>query len=654
MVTTTPPHELETLLAHRAWVRRMAHALIDGAAADDLEQEVWLRTLGRPAPRHPRAWLGTILRRVAANLRRGDRRRVRREAVPRPAPAPADPADLVARAEASERVARATLELDEPYRTVVLLRYFEDLSPALIAEQQGVPIETIRTRLRRARRILRKRLDADGGGRGSWMSAVLPLSEAARPGPGLGAELLVRGVIMSVKAKIVLGGVFAAIVVILLLRGGEDFGSTGIESAERRPTAESGGKSTSPGGGTDLDRDMAPDGRAVSPADASAVEDGEDGGDGGADSSTAGPDDAADANAGTVPEESDAPAGLSVSGVVHDADGKPVTTEVRLNLVRSGGGGATVRGNAGPDGRFTLGPLEPGTYDLEAIPWPPVGTDLLMAEFKGVTAGAENLILRMRRGLTFHGVIVDQEGRRVKGGLLSVTRIMPEGHEQGWQCSIGLDGAFTSFPLDPDLTYDLRLTGPTGAQVAVLLDVRPGKESMRVVLVKHAGVLHGLVVDESGRPIGNGVSVSVVAEDADSRQPGAQGYASTKADGTFRIEGLADHEFRMRLRGGEVISTSVPGMFRPGAEPVRLVAKRGLVVAGKVLDADRRPVKRGRVHVRGDKYATMAPIRPDGSFRLAGLAPGAVRLKVKVGTRTVEMGSYDLPAEGLELVLPSE
>jgi hypothetical protein len=63
----------------------------------------------------------------------------------------------------------------------------------------------------------------------------------------------------------------------------------------------------------------------------------------------------------------------------------------------------------------------------------------------------------------------------VEGGLLSVTRLMPEGFEQGWRSPIEQDGAFRSFPLDPDATYDLRLQGPTGAQVAVLKGVRPGK-----------------------------------------------------------------------------------------------------------------------------------------------------------------------------------
>ena len=39
--------------------------------------------------------------------------------------------------------------LDEPYRTTVLLRYIHGLEPRELALRQGVPLETVRTRLKR-------------------------------------------------------------------------------------------------------------------------------------------------------------------------------------------------------------------------------------------------------------------------------------------------------------------------------------------------------------------------------------------------------------------------------------------------------------------------------------------------------------------------
>ena len=61
-------------------------------------------------------------------MRRGEQRRTALEAAaasPRSVP---PPEALLERAEIVEQVARAVRTLEEPYRTAVLLRYFEDLS----------------------------------------------------------------------------------------------------------------------------------------------------------------------------------------------------------------------------------------------------------------------------------------------------------------------------------------------------------------------------------------------------------------------------------------------------------------------------------------------------------------------------------------------
>ena len=55
--------------------------------------------------------------------------------------------------------------LDEPVRTVVLLRYWEGLPPRRIAARLEIPVETVRTRLKRGLHKLRVRLDGECGGR---------------------------------------------------------------------------------------------------------------------------------------------------------------------------------------------------------------------------------------------------------------------------------------------------------------------------------------------------------------------------------------------------------------------------------------------------------------------------------------------------------
>jgi RNA polymerase sigma-70 factor (ECF subfamily) len=178
MTGTAPEIGTAALLAQREWVRRVARALVaDVNAAEDLEQDLWVEVLQRP-PRvrsSLRGWLAAALRSRLLNVRRSDSRRARRElAACRPEAAAA--ADVVAEADAHRRVVDAVMEIAEPYRTALLLRFFEELPPAAIAQRLGIPAETVRTRVRRALDLLRARLDArTGGDRAMWCAALMPL-----------------------------------------------------------------------------------------------------------------------------------------------------------------------------------------------------------------------------------------------------------------------------------------------------------------------------------------------------------------------------------------------------------------------------------------------------------------------------------------------
>jgi RNA polymerase sigma-70 factor (ECF subfamily) len=182
----------EALLAHREWIERVARAIVLGSSdADDVAQQVWADVLERPPagqPTHLRAWLRSVLRFKALDAGRAARNRVRHEgAAARGERDDRDPAAIVARAETLQRVGEAVLALEEPYRTTVLLRWFEDLPPREIAERQGVPVETVRTRLKRALLHLRGRLDdAHDGDRRAWAGLLLPLGGPAA-GSGVAA-----------------------------------------------------------------------------------------------------------------------------------------------------------------------------------------------------------------------------------------------------------------------------------------------------------------------------------------------------------------------------------------------------------------------------------------------------------------------------------
>ncbi len=64
-------------------------------------------------------------------------------------------------------VRKALTGLDEKYRVVVTLLYYQKLSYEQIAEVLGVPLKTVETRLYRARKLLRASLEGSGGREGT-------------------------------------------------------------------------------------------------------------------------------------------------------------------------------------------------------------------------------------------------------------------------------------------------------------------------------------------------------------------------------------------------------------------------------------------------------------------------------------------------------
>ena len=194
----------EEVLAEFAWVRRLSRRLcLDAASADDLTQEVLLAGIVQP-PRGGipvRRWLAGIARNKARMASRGAARRAYHErSVTEPDVKPGTP-ELLERLEEHRRVADAVRGLKEPYRTTLLQRYVEDLTPTQIAARTGEPVSSVKTRLSRGLALLREELESSGGRH--WYAALLPLarSEAAGPSSSLPALL---GATMTAKHGFVL------------------------------------------------------------------------------------------------------------------------------------------------------------------------------------------------------------------------------------------------------------------------------------------------------------------------------------------------------------------------------------------------------------------------------------------------------------------
>jgi len=200
MTTVNPPIDPEHLLSHAGFLRGLAYGLVVGAdRVDDVVQETYLAAVAHPPAARAtlRPWLARVARNAAFMAHRRDRRRDRREQQAAREDRTPSAAQILEREGVRKRVVDAVLALDEPYRAAILLRYFEDLAPREVAARLCVPVETVRTRLRRGLERLRTALDErHGGDRRVWAGGLVPLlprsSTPAVPwGPALAAGLVV-------------------------------------------------------------------------------------------------------------------------------------------------------------------------------------------------------------------------------------------------------------------------------------------------------------------------------------------------------------------------------------------------------------------------------------------------------------------------------
>src|SRR5580692_8679500 len=127
--------------------------------AEELSQETFLVLLRAATRYEPRALFRTYLYAIAFKILRADRRKAAFRAAffSRPSTIP-DPAKQDA-TESGLWVRRAVEKLDSVDREILLLREFEQLSYAEIGDLLELPLNTVRSRLFRARTALRNLLD---------------------------------------------------------------------------------------------------------------------------------------------------------------------------------------------------------------------------------------------------------------------------------------------------------------------------------------------------------------------------------------------------------------------------------------------------------------------------------------------------------------
>jgi RNA polymerase sigma-70 factor (ECF subfamily) len=157
---------------------RVARSILkDEAEAEDALQEAYIQAYRKMADFRGDAEMGTWLTRIVINQALMQLRRRRRERIVVPfnnqgsdqdaqevdvADARAEsPSDITLRAEVRRMIERRIDELPVAFRTVFVMREVEEMTVHETAECLGIPDATVRTRLFRARALLRESLERD-------------------------------------------------------------------------------------------------------------------------------------------------------------------------------------------------------------------------------------------------------------------------------------------------------------------------------------------------------------------------------------------------------------------------------------------------------------------------------------------------------------
>ncbi|MBL8753845.1 MAG: sigma-70 family RNA polymerase sigma factor [Planctomycetes bacterium] len=568
----------ETLLSQRQFLRPIVRALMRGEdGVDDVEQETVVRAwLASKA--EPRSW--AWLRRIARNLGIDRLRAARREAQRRaslPPPEPAPSADEVLQHEEQRRrVVQAVLALPQPYRNVVLLRFWEELSPAAIAARLGVPGATVRSQLARGLAMLKERLDAGYGERRAWLVALAPFA-----GPA-GASVVLWGVLLMTKTKVAaLAAVVLAVCVGALWWGNDPLPApAGVGDARvyGAPSAAA----------ANLD--------AVPLAGVPAVAD-------------------------VVPPRVDSdPATLVVQGEVRNG-GKPFpglalelqwfagfaatgTPETSFAIVVDGDGNFRWQGAR----RLEPGVVQVVTTRPEVKLW--CTPELVLPE--QALAKLPCTVQVLDRIL--FGRVLDRRNAPIEGAALSIN---------GWAETKAISNADGRYEMRvPAPGYPLLVHAKNHADRLIegFLPADVPRHEFDVVL-DDGGTIAGVVVDDAGQPMA-GASV---------RASGFGPPVDTAADGRFVVGGLAladDHEIVATKTGWQRASTTA----RAGANDVRLVLTPGRTIQLRVVDQETKPLVGATVHLVLNTYTGWQRVGytvADGRLALADLPDHDVEVVVQ-------------------------
>jgi protocatechuate 3,4-dioxygenase beta subunit len=521
-----------------------------------------------------------------------------------PSAEPPTPETLLSRLDTQRLLARLVGELDEPYRSTVLLRFYEGLSSAEIARAHKIPPGTVRFRLKIALDRLRHALDAKANGdRVRWRLALLPLARPRWRWLGTKGALA-----MAMKSSTKIG-----LVVLLLLGVGVGVGRLALHTRAVPAGARSGAPARV---------------AASAPAMAQAPKA----------TPAAAP---IRLLAARIERDPSAKSGTFEGQVINWSTGAGVAS-AELTLLHAGAANTVI---TDADGQFRFQPPASGRYAVQTVtangylPFAPEWDHSLLELDARPGLRIRNLTLYLTPALDYTGHVVDPDGQPVAGAQV---RLLDA--RSGEQALATLPDRFLS-DARGEFVFHARdnsileasdgkhapgraaLDGPAAVSHQLTIRLGRGDANARAQLA-----ISGRVTDEQGRPLDEVLVVATHDPEAAPAQPHPVAQTTTGPQGEFVLTGVDDGAYTIAAsRRGRANATrqGVPA----GATGIVLALPGGGIVAGRVLDAKGQPVPaftlvatRARSALEQVVVASASVIDGNGWFELRDLPPGEVRL----------------------------
>lgn len=262
--------------------------------------------------------------------------------------------------------------------------------------------------------------------------------------------------------------------------------------------------------------------------------------------------------------------GLEVAGRVLDPAGKPVE-HVSVWI-------GNVRASTDASGAFALGGLAEGTAQLGVGPPSPWVRPAPVS----VSAGATDVVVRLRAGLAVAGEVRGTGGKPVSSGWVNATwqqvGAVPAGNASG--AVQGTEGKFRieGIPEEATVTLQVQIWSNDGDQQyapKTVTGIRPGTDDLVIDMASGVEV-SGTVVDTQGKPFSAGWVM--VTTGADEKNPSSN-YVQIKDDGTFTAAGLERGPVKLSVYRndggptGEAVRVDAPAsrvkLTLPASTPIR-------------------------------------------------------------------------------------